>query len=179
MLQTKFNAPQSWAGEELNAQLLSFVQKITENELAEFREGLTSFENQADEMLVEFADAVATVKPLSLLQFEPDWRRKLLRVAQELFTLPRWILGDEFPEEYKGLREDYVSFVIESDGMGEDVLEFMISWERRDLEDVRDLFDDLAEGVAKLETMLTARWRKIAMLKRQEHAARRPPPDHQ
>jgi hypothetical protein len=155
-------------------ELTELVQQISnewKDQLAEFRESLSCFEKQADEMLVNFADALTAVKSLSLPQFEPEWRQKPLKVAQELFTLPRWILWDDFPEEYKSLRADYVEFVIESDAMGEDVLEFMIAIEKHDLKDAADLFDDLKEGLAKLETLLTSRWRTIARLTREIEGA--------
>jgi hypothetical protein len=166
--------PQSWKSitDDYNA----FVEKLQQQHCdrrGEFQDRMSSYENQADEMLTKYADALKLVESLSLPQFEPDWRsepdwrEKMLKVVQELFTIPRWIFRDEFPQEFKSLRSSYIDFVMETDAMGEDMLEFMIAVERHDLDEVRDLFGDLREGLNKLETLLTTRWREIAGLSRE------------
>jgi hypothetical protein len=154
----------------------AFVERFEQqhcDRLAEFQDRMSSYENQADEMLTKYAEALKPVESLSVPQFEadwrsePDWRMKMLKVVQELFAIPRWIFRDEFPQEFKSLRSSYIDFVMETDAMGEDMLEFMIAVERHDLKEVNDLFSDLHEGLDNLETMLTTRWREIARLSRE------------
>ena len=137
---------------------------VGENERERFRERMNNFEIWADEMLTDFADALALVESISLPQFEPDWRIRLLKVGQHLYRIPRQI----FPiaPDYVELEQSYRDFAAEADAIGEDLLEFLISIEKHDLEDAADLHRDLREGLERLETMLTTRWRKIAQLTR-------------
>jgi uncharacterized protein (UPF0147 family) len=140
---------------------------VKRNALTEFRERMSNLENKADEMLTRYAEALSAVESLSLSEFVPDWRENMLTVVQMLFTLPRRLLHQNFPEEYESLEEGCFDFLLESDPMGEDMLEFMIALERHDLDEASDLFTDLHEGLEKLETLLTTRWREIARLSRE------------
>jgi hypothetical protein len=70
----------------------------------------------------------------------------MIKVVQELFSIPRWIFHYEFPQEFNSLRSSYLDFVMETDAMGEDMLEFMLAVERHDLDEVSDLFSDPARG---------------------------------
>jgi hypothetical protein len=169
MLQTNQTIPTT-SPKQSDVEIAALIEDIRTQQteyLTDYREVISYFENAADEMLTTYADALIPVESLSLPQFELGWREKLLQVVQELFTLPRWIFREDFPAEYQSLRRSYQDFVMEADGMGEDMLEFMIAVERRHLKEVRNLFADLREGLRKLETMLTTRWREIARLSRQ------------
>lgn len=151
-------------------ELASLIQRLTEwrgSYLEEFREWMSGWEHLMDGMLIEFAAVLAVIKPIALPQFVPDWRVLVLGLAQRMYRAPRHIFDKEMPEEYKELSASYSEFVMEADAMGEDLIEFVISMEKGDLEDATDLFRDLSEGLARLETMLTTRWRAIARLFRQ------------
>jgi uncharacterized protein Yka (UPF0111/DUF47 family) len=52
----------------------AFVEKFQQqhcDRLTEFQDRMSSYENQADEMLTKYADALKLVESLSLPQFEP------------------------------------------------------------------------------------------------------------
>ena len=151
--------------------VVSLCSAITQNEDVDaktesFRYYLHNYENWCDEMLTDFSEALSAVRSISLPAFEPGWQIKLLKVAQDLYRIPRQIFPDCLPLEYEMLQWDYDDFIKEADAMGEDLLEFMIALEKHDLEDARSLFNDLSAGLASLESMLTSRWRKIAKLTR-------------
>jgi hypothetical protein len=172
MLETNLKTAFDCAGPSPSLdELIEQMTRAEEKHLRDFLDRVSRYEDAADEMLTKFADAVEGVKSISLPQFDPAWQINLLKVVQELYRLPRWIFCDYFPEEYKQLKDSYLDFVMESEAMGEDMLEFLISIEKHGLDDARDLFDDLTEGLEKLETLLTNRWRQIGRLARERASA--------